>query len=386
MGKQQIGGDVKKQIIELHLDGMSSREIANELSIKLSDSSIRRYLRIWGYGSPQKEEPRPKYTHEQHIEIATLFINDKWDELYEKYPNINRGTVRSISSRLHFKKEQCFWSEEEINYLVDNYNKFPVKYFVEYFNNKYSDKSITNKAISLGLTKPRDWSEEENYILLNNYSNIPMQELLKLLPNRTQNSIIDRAKVLGMKSYYYLSRVYTDEEKQFIIDNWNSMSDEQIANALDRTATAIMEQRQKMNLYKINREYSKYENLSKMFRGQIMDWKRLSMITCNYQCVLTGSKNFEVHHLYSFNKILEEAFKLIEKEIELVSDITSDYTKEQLDRMIVIFKEVHSKYPLGNCVRKDLHDLFHKIYGAGGNTPEQWNRFVEDYKNGKIIT
>jgi len=117
-----------------------------------------------------------------------------------------------------------------------------------------------------------------------------------------------------------------------------------------------------------------------------MDWKRLSMITCNYQCVLTGSKNFEVHHLYSFNKILEEAFKLIEKEIELVSDITSDYTKEQLDRMIVIFKEVHSKYPLGNCVRKDLHDLFHKIYGAGGNTPEQWNRFVEDYKNGKIIT
>lgn len=94
-----------------------------------------------------------------------------------------------------------------------------------------------------------------------------MEELQKLLPNRTKDSIIDRAKTLKMKSYFYLNRVYTDEDKQFIINNWKSMSDEQIANVLDRTPIAISEQRHVMNLYKINKEYAKYENLSKMFRG-----------------------------------------------------------------------------------------------------------------------
>ena len=108
------------------------------------------------------------------------------------------------------------------------------------------------------------------------------------------------------------------------------------------------------------------------------------MKTCNYQCILTGSKDFVIHHQYGFNKILEECFRLIEKEIELTSDNPSDYTKEQLDRMIEIFKEVHSKYPLGVCIRNDIHRLFHRIYGSGGNTPEQWDRFVDDYKNGKI--
>jgi len=51
--------------------------------------------------------------------------------------------------------------------------------------------------------------------------------------------------------------------------------------------------------------------------------------------------------------------------------------------MLEIFQEVHSKYPLGVCVRKDIHVLFHRIYGSGGNTPEQWESFVKDYKQGK---
>ena len=50
--------------------------------------------------------------------------------------------------------------------------------------------------------------------------------------------------------------------------------------------------------------------------------------------------------------------------------------------MIEIFNSIHDKYPLGVCVRKDIHKLFHQIYGAGGNTENQWNKFVEDFKNG----
>ena len=42
---------------------------------------------------------------------------------------------------------------------------------------------------------------------------------------------------------------------------------------------------------------------------------------------------------------------------------------------------IHNKYPLGVCIRKDIHDLFHQLYGSGGNTEEQWESFIAKYSN-----
>jgi len=40
-------------------------------------------------------------------------------------------------------------------------------------------------------------------------------------------------------------------------------------------------------------------------------------------------------------------------------------------------------YPLGICLSKNVHTLFHNIYGYGYNTQEQWDEFVNDFKNGE---
>lgn len=124
--------------------------------------------------------------------------------------------------------------------------------------------------------------------------------------------------------------------------------------------------------------------MSKLLRGQISTWKRLSCEQCGYQCVLTGSKNFEIHHLYSFNKILQEAFERCNEQGLLKSYNIEDYTKEELDVIIQLFLDIHETYPLGVCVEKDLHKLFHDIYGTGGNVPEQWDDFVNRYKKGEF--
>lgn len=112
--------------------------------------------------------------------------------------------------------------------------------------------------------------------------------------------------------------------------------------------------------------------------------ERQSMYACNYQCVLTGGRNFDIHHIYSFNKIFEETMISLEEEGFILSNQINDYTKEELDKIIMRFLETHNKYPLGVCVRKDIHDLFHRIYGSGGNTYDQWNNFVERFKNGEF--
>jgi hypothetical protein len=53
------------------------------------------------------------------------------------------------------------------------------------------------------------------------------------------------------------------------------------------------------------------------------EWKKDSMSHCGYKCVLTGSKNFDIHHLYGFDLILNEIFEVTG--LELKYNI-SDYT------------------------------------------------------------
>lgn len=185
----------------------------------------------------------------------------------------------------------------------------------------------------------------------------------------------------GSESYNYLQEKYSDDQKQFIIDNYKTMTDIELSEALDKPLSGIQEQRRKLGIYYLNKDYSGYDNLSKFFRGHIQDWKNASMKACNYQCILTGSKDFIIHHKYGFNKILQEAFEKMDEQNLLKSTNLSDYSFEELSSMLDIFQCIHNKYPLGVCIRKDIHDLFHQLYGSGGNTEEQWESFIAKYSN-----
>jgi len=161
------------------------------------------------------------------------------------------------------------------------------------------------------------------------------------------------------------------------------MTDADMAVVLGKPISGIREQRIKLGYYRINRDYSGYENISKLFRGHIQDWKDASMKRCNYKCVLSGSKNFNIHHLYGFNMIAQETFEILSSEGSLHGDKLECYTHNELEHMLSVFSAVHSKYPLGVCVRCDIHSLFHSIYGNGCNTEQQWSKFVNDYRDGK---
>ena len=60
-----------------------------------------------------------------------------------------------------------------------------------------------------------------------------------------------------------------------------------------------------------------------------------------------------------------------------------EYSDEDLSFILEQFLSEQSKYPLGECIDKRLHTLFHSMYGQYYNTPEQWNQFKQDYKNGR---
>ena len=103
------------------------------------------------------------------------------------------------------------------------------------------------------------------------------------------------------------------------------------------------------------------------------------MKKCNYQCVLTGSKKFHIHHLYSFNQIISDVFN---KYNFPIYDTFEEYSDEELDTILDKFIEEQDSHPLGVCIDENIHKLFHSVYGQYCNTPEQWYQFEKDYKNG----
>jgi|GEM_PF-3697799 len=120
--------------------------------------------------------------------------------------------------------------------------------------------------------------------------------------------------------------------------------------------------------------------LNTYLREYIGKWKKDSMADCNYKCVVTGNGFHAIHHLYSFNKMLKE---IIEECNLPIHTIIGEYTNEELDLLKQVSIRIHAKYPLGVCLSKSIHSMYHKIYGDD-NTPDQFDEFKVRYNNGEF--
>jgi hypothetical protein len=116
-------------------------------------------------------------------------------------------------------------------------------------------------------------------------------------------------------------------------------------------------------------------------RGTLQEWKRNSIASCKSRCVITGRPYDVVHHLYGFRLIAEKVFK--ENNI-LLREHMSEYSEEELNiiRNAVIVE--HNKL-LGVCLEEKVHKFFHKCYGSGNNTPEQFYEFQQRIQSGELI-
>lgn len=115
---------------------------------------------------------------------------------------------------------------------------------------------------------------------------------------------------------------------------------------------------------------------------KLIDWKKESIKNSGYRCVITGDVFDHVHHLYSFSKIVEESF--LELGLDNSKKNTLLYSPEELVLISEKILEIHYRYPLGVCLRRDVHEKFHSIYGKTNNTPNQFYEFAEGIENGNI--
>ncbi|WFD09041.1 hypothetical protein [Tepidibacter hydrothermalis] len=145
-----------------------------------------------------------------------------------------------------------------------------------------------------------------------------------------------------------------------------------------RCRTCYYESRRGENAYNWKGGIS---SITEYLRYKIKEWKNRSKKESNYKCVITGTKFDVIHHLYSFNKIVQEVFEITNIE---VYETIGDYSKEELQILENKLIELHKKYPLGVCLNGKIHGLFHSIYGRGDNKPEEFEEFKKRYYSGEF--
>lgn len=319
-----------------------------------------------------------RFTDEEINLLRLYYPIGDWESIHQFLPNVSKQSIHTKMSSLNISMESYYWTAEEEQLLIQNYETMygHIDELVSLFDGKYSYKAITSKAKKLGLRTRELWSDEELSILKENYSIVYLDELLKLLPKRNRRSIIAKASEYHLISKLKLDSQFSEQDIDYIYNNFNSMTDKEIANKLNREPHAISDFRHYRGLIKTY-EKSSYDDIADFIRRNNGDWKKNSMINCGYKCVLSGERFDEIHHLYGFNLILEETFEIMQ--INVKSDI-NDYTHDEMMDILKCFREIQSKYPLGVCLTKEIHNLFHSQYGYGNNTIEQWNEFVNNYK------
>ena len=316
-----------------------------------------------------------RWNNEELEILKNNYSTTDWDVLSNLLYRHNKEDIITKASKLGIKREQYFWSEEDIDILKNSYSKgLPLKDIEKLLNGKFNQQSIATKANKLGVVKIKKWTDEETDIIKNYYSFMPLDEICKLLPNRKRNNIIAKAKNLGIKSYEYLQKHWSEEDLDFLISNYKNMTDEEIAHILNRSIDSI---RGKRDCLKLLRPVEKgvYDYLSEYIRKRNKQWKKDSIKKCGYQCVITKGRFQAIHHLYGMNLILKETLEelnMIEKEH------FEDYTENELNIIVNKFYEVQSRYPLGLCLSQEIHKDFHDKYGYGNNTPEQFEKYLKE--------
>lgn len=317
--------------------------------------------------------------NEKEIDFLKIYypIGD-WHSINKYLPNVSKQSIHTKMSKLGISMDSNYWIKEDENILRDKYSDMygHIQELVDLFDNKYTYSAITSKARKMGLKTREFWSEEELKVLITKYSCCTLDEMMIYLPNRSRTAITAKALTLGLSNKIILETKFSEIDKNFISNNYNYMTDKEIGKILGRSTTAINNFRYRNGLIKIY-EKSSYNDLSEYVRRNNLEWKEKSMINCKYKCVLTGNRFDDIHHTYGLNLILNETLDVLNIEIKPTMD---NYTEEELNNILDVFRIKQSKYPLGVCLCKEVHMIFHNKYGYGNNTEKQWDEFVKDFK------
>lgn len=329
-----------------------------------------------------------KYTEAEVEFLKENYNNMEWDDIIEglyKISGIKRRkqSIVSKASKIGLKRTNASFSsytQEEDKLIIEAYNNATHSNLIDILNDLVKNKmphrtvgSIQNRATRLGAVVRYPWTQEEDDYLIEHYYDMTVKEIANHFEHHNRNSVYNRIVKLGLHGAPTFA--YTDEDIQFIKNNYLTMSDDEIGEVLHRAGQSIKECRRKNGIFRRDpSEGTHYLDMLKFVQAHNSEWKKKSMAACNYKCVISGGKFHDIHHLYAKNMILNTVLD----RLNIPYDFDINSCDEDIKELILKeFLAEQDKYPLGVCLHKNIHHKFHSMYGFGYNTPEQFEDFTK---------
>nr|DAG44285.1 MAG TPA: DNA-binding protein [Caudoviricetes sp.] len=303
------------------------------------------------------------------------------ETLKELYPTISNKklatlfctTKQAVEQQAHLLNlhKAPLWTDndtEMLKYALLNTSREEI---YQLFSDRFAAKTVQKHIANLQPTGYKFWTLEEDEIIRTYYAKLGAVGISKSLISRSATAICKRAVYLGVS---YESFYYSKEDDEYIQLHWRTMTDEQMADMLHRTESGVRCRRLLLGFKRQDGMAHCYSGLDKFLRSNNSAWRYWSQKHSHGMCVITGKPAEEVHHIYSFHNIMVESLELWGR--PLLAD-TSEYSREDLDALLKIFRSIQGQYPLGEPVTKEIHKEFHRRYGNRNFTPEDWNAFKQ---------
>lgn len=123
--------------------------------------------------------------------------------------------------------------------------------------------------------------------------------------------------------------------------------------------------------------------LEEKIRQGLSEWFHSIRVLYNNRCPITGAygTNADVHHLNALSNIFYDVCKELNFTVSKRNTLNeTNLTDEELKLLIDTIIAKHH-LSTGILISSEVHKQFHKQYGYGNNTPEQFNDFLcKNYK------
>ena len=233
------------EYIRIHFKKKSFSEMAKYLNCTIT--TVQNRAKVLGF---QIEKKKVKRWTDEEINLlkimAPKYLNRSVSEVNKK--------ARELKIELIFKRP--VWQKWKVKFLKENINTMSLSQIGKELDVNYYQ--IMDKLDEIGIEYNNSfWSEEEINILTELASQVYIRELAKIL-NRTEGAIISKANRLGL-SYITIKKVYSNDELEYIKNNWGIIPVTDIARNLGVSRMMIQLQADKMNLPKLgNNPYKKW--------------------------------------------------------------------------------------------------------------------------------
>jgi len=151
------------------------------------------------------------------------------------------------------------WTQGEVEYLTKHYGKKGVEEIAEALGRTAS--AVQSKAPQLGLSAQNNlWAEEEERFLKENYLSLGAEECARRL-GRTVSAVHGKIRLVGGGRPSIGPRVeWSEEELEFLLQNYQKLAWGEMVEALGRTEQAIQVRASMLGLQRYVDPYPFFEN------------------------------------------------------------------------------------------------------------------------------